>query len=132
MAKSPVKGKYDQAIDSESAYEVLQGRMNSGHGRQPGEFVLRAWDATEASAPGGLGAVLAAIMALPACHFRHRPRARHAASTGQKIARQVTRSSPTVSRARSPPISGNRIGGNMGGSVGRAIVRGTMGGILRR
>src|SRR5882757_3058517 len=30
MARSPVKGKYDQAIDSESAYEVLQRRMQSG------------------------------------------------------------------------------------------------------
>src|SRR4030081_1974220 len=30
MAQSPVKGKYDQAIDSESAYEVLQQRMRSG------------------------------------------------------------------------------------------------------
>src|SRR5246500_570627 len=27
MARSPVKGKYDQAIDSESAYEVLQKRI---------------------------------------------------------------------------------------------------------
>jgi len=30
IASSPVKGKYDQAIDSESAYEVLQRRMQSG------------------------------------------------------------------------------------------------------
>src|SRR5947208_7080277 len=30
MAKSPVKGKYDEAIDSESAYEVLQKRVASG------------------------------------------------------------------------------------------------------
>src|SRR5258705_3921238 len=30
IANSPVKGKYDHAIDSESAYEVLQQRMRSG------------------------------------------------------------------------------------------------------
>jgi uncharacterized protein len=30
MAKSPVKGKYDEAIDRESAYEVLQKRMQDG------------------------------------------------------------------------------------------------------
>src|SRR5262249_30253532 len=30
MAKSSVKGKYDQAIDSESAYELLQKRLQSG------------------------------------------------------------------------------------------------------
>ena len=27
MAKSPIKGKYDQAIDTESAYEMLQRRV---------------------------------------------------------------------------------------------------------
>jgi uncharacterized protein len=27
VAKSPVKGKYDRAVDSESAYEVLQKRL---------------------------------------------------------------------------------------------------------
>src|SRR5881398_2052449 len=30
MAKSPVQGKYDLTIDSESAYEVLQKRLQSG------------------------------------------------------------------------------------------------------
>ena len=30
MASSPVKGKYDQAIDRESAYEILQKRMQEG------------------------------------------------------------------------------------------------------
>src|ERR1700756_1783430 len=35
MAKSPVKGKYDQAIDSESAYEVLQKRI-AGTAASPG------------------------------------------------------------------------------------------------
>jgi DNA helicase HerA-like ATPase len=30
MAKSPVKGKYDQALDSESAYEILQMRVKTG------------------------------------------------------------------------------------------------------
>ena len=28
MAASPVKGKYDQAVDSESAYEILQKRLS--------------------------------------------------------------------------------------------------------
>src|SRR3954467_8443951 len=31
IAKSPVKGKYDQTIDSESAYEVLQKRVHGAH-----------------------------------------------------------------------------------------------------
>src|SRR6202171_2853438 len=43
IASSPVKGKYDQAIDSESAYEILQKRV---HGAAPG---------ADAPAPGGGG-----------------------------------------------------------------------------
>ena len=35
IAKSPVQGKYDQAIDRESAYEVLQKRTQSGTPDQP-------------------------------------------------------------------------------------------------
>src|SRR6201984_3696235 len=30
IAESPVKGKYDQTVDSESAYELLQKRLHSG------------------------------------------------------------------------------------------------------
>src|ERR1700732_4345891 len=35
MAKSPVKGKYDQAIDRESAYEILQKRTQAGTADRP-------------------------------------------------------------------------------------------------
>jgi len=35
IAKSPFKGRYDQAIDPESAYEILQKRVARGGGRVP-------------------------------------------------------------------------------------------------
>ena len=35
MAKSPVKGKYDQTVDSESAYEVLQKRVQQTGSTSP-------------------------------------------------------------------------------------------------
>ncbi len=131
MAKSPVKGKYDQAIDRESAYEVLQGRMHSGAVLQPGE-ASSAPGTEEASAPGGLGAVLAAIMALLANIFGTSRRRGSRLSTGQVIARQVTRSVTNRVAGKVAADIGKSIGGTLGGSVGRAIVRGTMGGILRR
>ncbi len=59
MAKSPVKGKYDQAIDTESAYEVLQKRLQSGATAGP-----IAGSPGEAAPAGGFGAVLAAIGAM--------------------------------------------------------------------
>ena len=59
IANSPVKGKYDQAIDSESAYEVLQTHPLQS-GAADGQMTRpRAPD--EAPPAGGLGAVLSAI-----------------------------------------------------------------------
>src|SRR5579859_5571594 len=69
---SPVKGKYDTAIDSESAYEILQKRVAG------------------ASAGGG-GGILGQIGAMVGTIFgTSTPRGR--LSTGQLIARNVTRS----------------------------------------
>src|SRR5205085_2388921 len=45
IAKSPVRGKYEQAVDSESAYEVLQKRVSGG--------TVTGSATPGASAPGG-------------------------------------------------------------------------------
>jgi uncharacterized protein len=127
MAKSPVKGKYDQAIDTESAYEVLQKRVQSGASAGP-----IAGSPGEAPPPGGLGAVLAAIGAMLASLFgTDRPRGKRL-SPGQLVAREVTRSVTNRVAGQIAADIGKSIGGKTGSSVGRAIVRGTMGGILRR
>ena len=73
MANSPVKGKYDHAIDSESAYEVLQKRVEAGSAAAP------AGTTAEASANWRLGAVLGAIgAALGSLFGTNRPRGRRA------------------------------------------------------
>jgi DNA helicase HerA-like ATPase len=126
MANSPVKGRYDHAIDSESAYEVLQKRVEAGSAAAP------AGTTAEASATGGFGAVLSAIgAALGSIFGINRPRGRRL-STGQVIAREVTRSVTNRVAGQIAADIGKSIGGKAGSSVGRAIVRGTMGGILRR
>ena len=132
IAKSPVKGKYDQAVDSESAYEILQKRLQSGAAGGPIAAPHSPGGAEQAQPSGGLGAVLSGIGSVLGDIFgTTRPR-RTRLSTGQVIAREVTRSvSPRVAGQIAADI-GKSIGGKMGGSVGRAIVRGTMGGILRR
>jgi len=125
VAKSPVKGKYDQAIDSESAYEVLQKRVKetgSTSAPAPGQ-------PAEASAGGGvlswLGVLVAAILGLSNKRGQR-------FSPGQLMARNVTRSVTNTIAGNIAADIGKSVGGKMGGSVGRAIVRGTMGGILRR
>jgi len=117
---SPVKGKYDTAVDAESAYEVLQKRV--AESAQP--------SGAEAQAGGGgllgsLGGMLGGLFGT------NRARGQRL-STTQVIARQVTRTVTNRVAGQIAADLGKSIGGSMGGSVGRAIVRGALGGILRR
>jgi uncharacterized protein len=115
MDNSPVKGKYDTAIDSESAYEVLQKRVA----------------ATAAGGPAGGGGVLGQIGAIVGTIFGTNVR-RGKMSTGQVIARSVTRSVTNQVVGGVVADLGKSVGGSIGGSVGRALVRGALGGLLRR
>jgi len=121
IARSPVKGRYDTAIDSESAFEMLQKRVQDPEA--PGGTAQGA-PAGEGSVLGGLGDVLGTIFGTS------RPRGKRL-STGQRVARSVTRTVTNRVVGQLAADVGNAIGGSMGRSVGRAIVRGTLGGILR-
>jgi DNA double-strand break repair helicase HerA and related ATPase len=114
MDNSPVKGKYDTTIDSESAYEVLQKRV-----------------AGTAAGGAGAGGILGQISAIVGTIFgTNVPRGKM--STGQVIARNVTRSVTNQVVGGAVASLGKSVGGSVGGSVGRAIVRGALGGLLRR
>ncbi|MBN9013488.1 MAG: DUF853 family protein, partial [Rhizobiales bacterium] len=115
LANSPVKGKYDTAIDSESAYEVLQKRVAG----------------TAASADGSEGGVLGQIDSIVGTIFgTNTPRGK--LTTGQVIARDVTRSVTNKVVGGVVANIGKSLGGSLGGSIGRSIVRGALGGLLRR
>jgi DNA helicase HerA-like ATPase len=117
MGKSPVKGKYDTTIDSESAYEMLQKRV-----------AKTAASADEAAGGGGIlgqiGAIVGTIFGTNVSRGR--------LSTGQIIARSVTRSVTNKVVGGVVADLGKSVGGSMGSSVGRALVRGALGGLLRR
>jgi DNA helicase HerA-like ATPase len=117
MDNSPVKGKYDTTIDSESAYEVLQKRV--------------AGSAAAAGGAAGGGSVLGQIGAIVGTIFGTNV-ARGKMSTGQVIARDVTRSVTNKVVGGAVANLGKSVGGSLGGSVGRALVRGALGGLLRR
>ncbi|HVY00856.1 MAG TPA: DUF853 domain-containing protein [Pseudorhodoplanes sp.] len=121
IAASPIKGKYDQTVDSESAYELLLKRVK-------GEAAPEGAQGAEAGA-GGIGGVLGGV--LGGLFGIGRPRGSRL-TTGQLIAREVTRSVTNRVAGKVAAELGKSIGGSVGGSVGRAIVRGTLGGILRR
>jgi len=117
MDASPFKGKYDTAIDAESAYEIIQKRL--------------AGTAATADAGASGGGILGHVGAMVSTIFGtnvHRGRL----STGQLIARNVTRSVTDKVVGGMVADVGKSIGGSLGGSIGRSLVRGALGGLLRR
>jgi hypothetical protein len=129
MAASPVKGKYDTAVDSESAYEMLQKRVKNE--ASPGGPVV-APGQPQPPEQGGGGGLLGQIGGVFGTIFgTNVPRGRRL-STGQLVTREITRSVTNRVAGKIAADLGKQLGGSLGGSVGRAIVRGTLGGILRR
>ena len=119
MNRSPVKGKYETTIDSESAYEMLQKR------------VAETAAPADGSAGGGGGGILGQIGAIVGTIFGTNV-SRGRMSTGQVIARDVTRSVTNKVVGGLAADLGKSMGGSVGGSIGRALVRGALGGLLRR
>jgi DNA helicase HerA-like ATPase len=118
MAASPVKGKYDTAVDEESAYEMIQKRI--------------AGTAATADAPAGAsGGILGQIGSIVGTIFGTNVK-RGRLSTGQIIARDVTRSVTNQVIGGMAANIGKSVGGQLGGSIGRTLVRGALGGLLRR
>jgi hypothetical protein len=116
MDASPVKGKYDTAIDAESAYEILQKRVAGAAAGADG--------ADGGGVLGQIGAIVGTIFGTNVKRGR--------LSTGQLIARNVTRSVTDKVVGGAAADLGKSVGGSIGGSVGRALVRGALGGLLRR
>jgi DNA helicase HerA-like ATPase len=125
MASSPVKGKYDAAIDSESAYEVLQKRVTGAAGSSG----ATGGSAADAASGGG---VLGQLTSIVGTIFGTNRARGQRLSTGQIIARDLTRSVTNSVVGGVAGKLGKSVGGQLGGTVGRAIVRGTLGGLLRR
>jgi DNA helicase HerA-like ATPase len=116
MDASPVKGKYDTAVDAESAYEILQARLSG----------------TAATAGGSAGGgILGRIGEIAASIFGTNV-TRGRMSTGQLIARNITRSVTNKVVGGMVADVGKSVGGSIGGSIGRSLVRGALGGLLRR
>ncbi|GEC54242.1 DNA helicase HerA-like ATPase [Bradyrhizobium japonicum] len=119
MDASPVKGKYDTAVDAESAYEIIQKRLAGTAAPADG------------SAGGEGGGILGQLGSIASTIFGTNVK-RGRMSTGQVIARSVTRSVTDKVIGGVAADLGKSLGGSVGGSIGRALVRGALGGLLRR
>ena len=137
---SPLKGKYDQPIDEESAYEVLQKRVQGSGAPTPSALVPKATQpqasgsqqAGAQPAPAQGGGVIGEIGSIVGSIFGTNTPHNQRLTEGQLIARSVTRTVTTRIAGQMAANIGKSMGGSMGGSIGRAIVRGALGGILRR
>jgi len=116
IQNSPLAGKYDTAIDRESAYEMLAKKAQ--------DTVAADQVAVEADA-GGIGGIFKSI-------FGTGGGTRKTLSPGQSIARDVTRSIVNQTAGNIAAQIGKSVAGSVGSSVGRAVVRGVLGSLLRR
>ena len=127
IGRSPMRGKYDQTVDPDSAYEMLQRRVTGAEaapeeeaptpspGGHPGHTTLpsRRRGSTGPAAPppaessGGWGNVLGGI--LGGGSSGGRPRGRM--STGEVVVKQVARS----------------VASQVGTQIGKALIRGVLG-----
>lgn len=115
VAASTLRGKYEQTIDPESAYEMLAKRAEKA-----------AADAHAAEA--GSGGILDTIGSF----FGTSRKKGQNLSVGQTVAREVTRTMVNQTIGGLAAELGKSFGGRQGGAIGRAIVRGTLGGLLKR
>jgi uncharacterized protein len=118
MDASPVKGKYDTAIDAESAYEMIQKRIAGT------AATADAGGSSDSGIWGHVGAIVSTIFGTNVKRGR--------LSTGQLITRNITRSVTDKVVGGMVADVGKSIGGSLGGSIGRSLVRGALGGLLRR
>ncbi|MBI1205202.1 MAG: DUF853 family protein [Rhodopseudomonas sp.] len=129
---SPVKGKYDVEMDSESAYELLQQRAKDGTtsvtAPEPGQAPGQPQPQDAPAGGGWLGGVGGLIGGL---FGTNRGRGTKLTTT-QYVAREITRSVTNRIAGQIASDFGKAIGGRTGSTIGRAIVRGTLGGMLRR
>ena len=119
IAQSPVKGKYDEVLDRESAFEKLEQRV--GNEAAPADAAGTPQEQEGGGITGWLGGI-----------FGMNRKRGERLTTSQQVARSVARTVTTTVIGGVAASIGKQIGGRTGSSVGRAIIRGTLGGILRR
>ena len=102
IGKSPIRGKYDQTVDPESAYEILQRRVH-----EAAEAKEASAGKAPASTGGGWGDVLGGVLGGGKSRRM---------STTEVVVKQVARS----------------VASQVGSQLGRALVRGVLGSLGRK
>jgi DNA helicase HerA-like ATPase len=136
MAASPLRGKYDHTAEPQSAYEILQKRLAGGGALPPAG--APAGPAGGSGAPGQVpqpsapGGVLHSVGE----GFRNLfgiGRVRGTALTAsQQVARNVARAVAAGVATEVATQLTRTTGSKTAGTLGKAVLRGALGGVLRR
>jgi DNA helicase HerA-like ATPase len=133
MAKSPFKGKYDTAVDPNSAFEVLQKRLAGGGAMPPAGGTLAS--APQGPSPAGVPAqedffhrMWEKFCNLFGIGRAHGTRLTTSQAVARNVARAVAAGVATQVAAGFAKSTGSKAAGN----IGKAVVRGALGGVLRR
>jgi DNA helicase HerA-like ATPase len=133
LAKSPLKGKYDTSVDPISAFEILQRRLTAAPpaGAAPGASGAPA-GAPTGTAPAEGGGIFHKMGE----KFRNifgigRPRGT-ALTASQSVARNVARAVAAGVATQVAAELAKSTGSRTAGTISKAVVRGTLGGVLRR
>jgi hypothetical protein len=133
MAASPVKGKYDQTADPQSAYEILQKRLATGGALPPsgtaGAPAAPGQAPSQAPPPGG-------VLQRMGEGFRNvfgigRPRGT-ALTTSQQVAPNVARAVAAGVATQVAAKLAKSTSSKTAGTISKAVVRGALGGVLKR
>ena len=135
ISKSPVKGKYDTSVDPISAFEILQGRLAGG--ATPAGAPLGGAPTT--AAPEGSGAPAPAetgVFHRIGDKFRTMfgigRRSGTPLTTSQSMARNVVRAVAVGMATQVAAQLTKSTGSKTAGTISKAVVRGALGGVLRR
>jgi uncharacterized protein len=130
IEKSPLKGKYETTIDPNSAYEILQKRLQTGGALAPaGPAADGSGAPGQAPAQGGffhrMGDAVRGIFGIG--------RARGTVlTTSQQVARNVARAVAVGVATQVAAELTKSTGSKTAGTIGKAVVRGALGGVMRR
>lgn len=135
MTKSPLKGKYDTPLEPKSAYAVLHNRLANGGALPPtdapaGTAASTASPGTQIpSQTGGLlhrmGEGVRNIFGIGRSHDVP-------LTTSQKVARNVARAVAVGIGTELAAELTKSTGSKAAGNIGKAVVRGALGGVMRR
>jgi hypothetical protein len=130
IAKSPFKGKYDTTVDPNSAYEVLQKRLAAG-GALPQPGATAGIPGAPDAAPVQIGFFHRIGQGFCNLFGIGRPRGQ-ILTTSQQVARNVARAVATGVAAQVAAEIAKSTGSKSAGTIGKAVVRGALGGVMRR